>query len=132
MNARLPYHILNVLMIAGGVCFILNMLNLVPYLMQFKIIHFLGMIGGAIFLKLVYGFINKKVQDPITAHPYSKSAFFLAMGVLATALVMRSYNIPYYRTLLYIDIFLQAAALGISFSVKVPDQPTANEEIIDL
>ena len=115
-------------MIAGGVGFIMNMLNLVDILMQFKILHFLGIIGGAILLKLLYGMIKPDVKDPIMAHPMARRFFYLGMAVLASALVMRSYHIPYYNVLLYLDIIIQSVALGISFSVKTP---SINEEILD-
>lgn len=115
-------------MIAGGVGFMMNMLNLVDFLMQLKIVHFLGLIGGAILLKLIYGMIKADVKDPIISHPMARRFFYLGMAVLATALVMRSYHIPYYNVLLYLDIIIQSVALGISFSVKTP---SFNEEILD-
>lgn len=128
MNPNLPYHILNTAMIAGGVGFMLNMLHLVDFLDQFKMVHFLGLIGVAIFLKLLYGYFNSEVKDPITTNTIARRFFYLGIGLLATALVMRTYHLPYYKILLYLDIFIQCAALGISFSVKT--QPL-NEEILD-
>ena len=120
MNPKLPYHILNTAMIAGGVGFMMNMLNLVDFLMQLKILHFLAIIGGAIFLKLLYGMIKTDVKDPIMSHPMARRFFYLGMAVLATSLVMRTYHLPYYNVLLYLDIVIQCVALGISFSVKTP------------
>lgn len=131
MNPRWPYHLLNAVMILGGVGFILAMLNLVKALMQFRIIHFLGLIGVAVALKFLYSLIKPGVKDPITTHPMARRFFYLGMGVLATALAMRSYNIPYYNVLLYLDIPIQLAALGISFSVKPPTDQELNEEILD-
>ena len=128
MNPKLPYHILNTAMIAGGVGFMLNMLNLVDFLMQFKIIHFLSLIAAAIVLKLIYGLVNSEIKDPMTSHPLARRFFYLGIGLLATALVMRTYHLPYYNLLLYLDIVIQCVALGISFSVKTQ---SFNEEILD-
>lgn len=128
MNPRLPYHILNTAMIAGGVGFMVNMLNLVDFLQKFNTIHFLIVIGGAIFLKFIYGFVKPHVKDPITSHSVARAFFFLSMLILATALVMRNYHLPHYNILLYLDIIVQSVALGISFSVK---PPALNDEILD-
>lgn len=119
-------------MIAGGVGFILNMLNLSAFLMQFRIIHFLILIGCAIGLKFIFSLIQPNVLDPMTAHPLAKKFFFLGMGVLGAALVMRNYNIPYYNILLYVDVAIQLVALGISFSAKLPSNKELNEDILDL
>lgn len=116
-------------MIAGGVGFMLNILGLVEFLEQVKIVHFLGLIGGAILLKMGYGAINSVAKDPITYHPTARKFFYLGMLLLGTALVMRNYHIAYYKYLLYVDIIIQFVALGISFSVR-PVQ-TVNEEILD-
>lgn len=130
LNPKLPYHILNACMIAGGVGFILTMLGLTPFLYQLKIVHFLMLIGVAIALKYFYGFAKSEVKDPMTDHPMARRFFFLSMAVLATALVMRRFGIAYYNVLLYVDIVLQVVALGISFSAKT--SPRTNEEILDL
>ena len=119
-------------MIAGGVCFIFNMLNLVEFLMQFRIIHFLSMIGGAIFLKLAYGWIKPEVKDPMTTNQLASRFFYLGMAVLATSILLRNYQMPFYQTLLYLDIALQVAALGISFSDKTPSAAELNEDVLDL
>jgi hypothetical protein len=132
MNPRLPYHILNTIMIAGGVCFIFNMLNLVPFLMQFRIIHFLSMIGGAIFLKLVYGWVKPGVKDPMVSNQLASRFFYLGMAVLAVSILLRNNNLGYYQTLLYLDIALQLAALGISFSDKTPSAKELNEDVLDI
>jgi hypothetical protein len=129
MNTRTPYHILNIAMIAGGVGFILNMLNLVDFLMQVKIIEYLGLIGTAVILKLAYGWIKPNVKDPITFNHLARKFFYLGMIILAAALLMRKYQIPYYNILLYLDIIIQCVALGISFSLQ-PDQ-NPHEEILD-
>lgn len=118
-------------MIAGGVGFILNMLNLVDFLLQFKIIHFLALIGGAVLLKFAYGFLNAEAKDPIVSHHLSRNFFYLGMMVLAISLVMRNYNIPYYNVLLYLDIPLQLVALGISFSPSANTATDLGEEILD-
>ena len=119
-------------MIAGGVGFIMNMLNLSAFLMQFRIIHFLIMIGCATGLKFIFNVIKPDVVDPITAHPLAKKFFYLGIGILGAALVMRNYNIPYYNLLLYLDIAIQLVALGISFSAKLPSNKDLNEDILDL
>ena len=115
-------------MIAGGVAFISNMLNLVDYFMQFRIVDFLIVIGAAVLAKFVYGLIKPNIKDPITSNPLARRLFFLGMGVLATALVMRAYHMPYYHILLYLDVVIQAGALGVSFMAK--PEPM-NEEILD-
>lgn len=116
-------------MIFGGVGFMLNILGLVDFLREVKVLHFFILIGGAIFLKMMYGIVNKEVKDPITAHPLARKFFYLGMAVLATALVMRTYHLPYYKVLLYLDIFLQFVALGVSFSFT--SEPKVNEDILD-
>ena len=118
-------------MIAGGVGFILNMLNLVQFLLQVKIIHFLILIGGAVILKWVYGYIQPQVKDPLTTHPLARKFFYSGMGVLALSLAMRAYAIPYYSWLLYAVILLQVVALGISFSPQATNKQELNEEILD-
>ena len=111
MKPSLPYHILNTAMIAGGVGFMLNMLSLVEFLEDVKVVHFLALIGGAILLKMGYGAINSKAKDPITGHPTARKFFYLGMLMLGTALVMRNYHIAYYQYLLYVDIVVQLVAL---------------------
>lgn len=119
-------------MIAGGVGFIMNLLNLSAFLMQFRIIHFLILIGCAIAAKYIYSFLKPEIKDPMTSHPLAKKFFFLGMGILAASLVMRNYNIPYYNILLYLDIAIQLIALGISFSSKLPTNQELNEDILDV
>ncbi|MEX1000812.1 MAG: hypothetical protein WDZ35_01715 [Crocinitomicaceae bacterium] len=130
MNSKLPYHILNTLMIAGGVGFMLNMLNLVHFLMKVKVIHFLLLIGGAVILKFLYGSLRPKVKDPIIENSMARKFFFLGMGVLALSLIMRTYNIPYYSWLLYLDIGIQLVALVLSF-IENKDKEELQEEILD-
>ncbi|UKN03580.1 hypothetical protein K6119_08645 [Paracrocinitomix mangrovi] len=130
MNERFPYHLLNTLMIAGGVGFMLNMLNLLDFLLQLKIVHFLAIIGSAVILKVVYGFMKPTAKDPISNHPIAKRLFFLSMAVLATALVMRQYYIAHYNLLLYADILLQIGTLVISFTPWA-NRPVENDEILD-
>ena len=76
--------------------------------------------------------IKPTVKDPITTHPMARKFFYLGMGIVATSLVMRSYNIPYYNILLYLDIVIQLVALGISFSTKPLSSEELSEEILDL
>ena len=119
-------------MIAGGVGFIMNMLNLADFLLQFKVIHFLILIGISLGLKYLYGFFKVDVKDPMNAHPLARNFFYLGMAVLAVSLVMRKYHIPYYNILLYIDIAIQFAALAISFSAKMSSDVELNEDLLDL
>ncbi len=119
-------------MIAAGVSFIMNMLNLSAFLMQFRIVHFLILIGCAIGLKFIINVLKPDLVDPITAHPLAKKFFYLGMAILGAALVMRNYNIPYYNLLLYLDIAIQLVALGISFSAKMPSNKDLNEDILDI
>lgn len=122
---------LNTVMIAGGVGFMLGLLELASFLIGIKVLHFLGVIGGAILLKYIYGFIKPEVKDPITAHPLARKFFLISMGILAISLIMRKYDLPYYKVLLYLDVVIQAAALGISFSFRPQDSTEINEEILD-
>lgn len=131
MMSRIPYHVLNTVMIAGGVGFMLNLLELVSFLINIEVLHFLGVIGGAIVLKYIYGFIKPEIKDPITAHSLARKFFLISMGVLVIALIMRKYDLPYYKILLYLDIVIQAVALGISFSFRPQSTIEANEEILD-
>ncbi|MEZ4922646.1 MAG: hypothetical protein R2780_05680 [Crocinitomicaceae bacterium] len=131
MNQRLPYHVLNTLMIAGGVGLIFNMLNLVNVLMQFRVLHFLMIIFGAVILKMLYGMLKPDQKDPITSNQLANRFFYLGMAVLATSLLLRNYDLPYYQTLLYLDIPLQLVALGISFSDRSA-AGESNDEVIDL
>lgn len=117
-------------MIAGGVGFMLNMLNLVHFLMKVKVIHFLLLIGGAVILKFLYGSLRPKVKDPIIENSMARKFFFLGMGVLALSLIMRTYNIPYYSWLLYLDIGIQLVALVLSF-IENKDKEELQEEILD-
>jgi hypothetical protein len=130
MNPRVPYHLLNTLMIAGGVSLIFNMLNMVEFLMQFKVLHFLTMIGIATILKLGYGWLKPDVKDPMTSNILASRFFYLGMAVLAGSLLLRNYDLPYYQTLLYLDIALQITALGISFSDRGPVLGM-NDDILD-
>ena len=132
MNPRIIYHILNSFMIAGGVGFMMNMLNLSEFLLQFKVVHFLGVVFVAIILKYLIGYIKPDIHDPIMAHPLAKKIFLISMGVLALALFMRKYGIPYYNVILYIDIFAQLAALGVSFSAEETYSQKNDEEILDV
>jgi hypothetical protein len=119
-------------MIAGGVGFMMNMLNLSEFLLQFKILHFLGLVFIAIVLKYLVGYLKPDIHDPIMAHPLAKKIFLGSMGALALALFMRKYDFPYYNIILYIDIFAQLAALGVSFSVKEFPNQRNDEEILDI
>lgn len=118
-------------MIAGGVGFIMAMLNLVPWLLQIRMMHFLVLVGGAIFLKLAYGFLYKDAADPINTNPLARKLFYAAMGILAVALLMRKYGFPYYNALLYLDIPAQIGALAISFSSIGLSKKELNEDVLD-
>ena len=118
-------------MIAGGVGFIMTMLNLADFLLRFRILHFLITIALAILLKFILSIAIPNSKDPITAHPQARKFFYLSMFVLAIALLMRNYNVPYYNVLLYVDVALQLLALGISFSAQIPDEQLINDEILD-
>jgi hypothetical protein len=118
-------------MIAGGVGFIMAMLNLADFLLRFRILHFLITIALAILIKFVLSIAIPTSKDPMTAHPQARKFFYLSMLVLAIALLMRNYNIPYYNILLYVDVALQLVALGISFSARIPDEHLMNDDILD-
>ncbi|MDX1630114.1 MAG: hypothetical protein R3345_15500 [Fulvivirga sp.] len=117
-------------MIFGGVGFMMNLLNLIAVLMKVRVYHFLILIGAAVLLKMLYGMLVPGVKDPITTQPLARKFFFIGMGVLAVALVMRTYTIPYYSWLLYVDIGLQIIALVLSF-VENNEQDELQEEILD-
>ena len=118
-------------MIAGGVGFIMAMLNLIPWLLQFRIMHFLILVGGSIFLKLLYGLLFKDSSDPINVNPLARKLFYAAMAILALALFMRKYGLPYYNVVLYLDIPAQIGALAISFSSIGLSKKELNEDILD-
>jgi hypothetical protein len=118
-------------MIAGGVGFIMAMLNIAPWLLQIRMMHFLILVGGAIFLKLAYGLLFKDASDPINTNPLARKLFYAAMAILAIALLMRKYGFPYYNILLYIDIPTQIGALAISFSSAGLSKKDLNEDILD-
>ena len=118
-------------MIAGGVGFIFNMLNLVHFLMQLRVVHFLMIIGSAIILKLGYGLVASGTKDPMVTNQLASRFFYLGMAVLATSIVLRNYNLPFYQALLYLDIPLQLVALGISFSDRTPFADM-NEDVLDI
>lgn len=118
-------------MIAGGVGFIMSLLEMFEWLLLFKTGHFLVIIGGAIFLKLGYGILYKESSDPINTHPLARKMFYAAMAILVGALLMRKLDLPYYEILLYLDIPTQIGALAISFSAAGVSKKESNEDVLD-
>jgi hypothetical protein len=118
-------------MIVGGVGYILNAVGFNEFFVRYEVKHFLYLIIAASGLKLIYGYIAPNVKDPIFSQPIAQKLFFIGIGLIAVALLMKNFHIDNYQILLYIDILFQIGALAVSFLAKDPREKGFSEDILD-